>query len=104
MSYWAFMTEETRDTRMAYFEGHGRKSVLRKTSIPIYINYLQGLTVKDRQKAENFVLFLSAFMYCIYSIMCNFEPHRFFFKKKVRVVISVSVEISNSYFKFPMPK
>ena len=48
---------------MAYFEGHGSKSVLRKTSIPIYINHLQELTVKDRQKAENFVLFLSAFMY-----------------------------------------
>ena len=53
---WTFMTEETRGTWMAYFEGHEMKSVLRKTSIPI-INCSQGLTVKDRQKAENFVLF-----------------------------------------------
>ena len=59
---------------MAYFEGHGRKSVLRKTSIPIYINYLQGLTVKDRQKAENLVLFLSAFMYN-YIRLCVTSSH-----------------------------
>ena len=30
------MTEETRDIWMAYFEGREMKSVLRKTSIPIY--------------------------------------------------------------------
>ena len=71
-TYWTFMTEETRDTWMDYFGGHEMKSVLRKTSIPI-INYSQGLTVKDRQKAENFVLFLSACT--VYSFMCNFEPH-----------------------------
>ena len=66
------MTEETRDTWMAYFEGHEMKSVLRKTSIPI-INCSQGLTVKDRQKAENFVLFLSA---CTDSIrLCVTSSH-----------------------------
>ena len=43
-----------------------------------FINSLQGLTLKGRQKAVNFVLFLSY----VYSIMCNFEPHRFFLKKK----------------------
>ena len=37
----------------------------------------------------------------MYSIMCNFEPHRFFFFKKSNVV---SVEVSYSYLKFPVPK
>ena len=78
------MTEETRDTWMAYFEGHEMKSVIRKTSIPIYKLFTRINCKRQTKKAENFVLFLSACT--VHSIMRNFEPRRFSFKKIVSVV------------------
>ena len=83
---------------MAYFEGHDRKSVLRKTSIPIYKLFTR---INFKRQTKGCKLRFISLSIHLYSIMCNFEPHRFFFKKKVN---KVSVEVSYSYLQFPIPK
>ena len=95
------MTEETRDTWMAYFKGHEMKSVLRKTSIPI-INNSQGLTVKGRQKAENFVLFLSACT--VYIRLCVTSSHIVSLLKKVSVVSQLKYQTVASTVQVPHTK